>query len=192
MTEKGLVPVKNPSHLFLSTQAQPYSGTAVIAVLQGQRALLVETQALVAEAIYPSGQRTATGFPVKRLHMLLAVLEKHTKLQLADKDIFVNIAGGLKLSEPAADLGIFWAVYSSYYELALSVPVAFAGEISLTGEIRSVTARLARIIEADRLGIPHFFCAPFSEALPKDIKIKIHSVRNVQEFIERIRFFVET
>jgi len=157
MHAKGLREVENPSELLLSQSAEDLSGSAVAATVEGARPLLIETQALVSTAVYGTPQRSTTGFDGRRLNMLLAVLEKRCGLALANQDVFLNIAGGIKIVDPAIDLAITASILSSYHNISISNRFAFAGEVGLSGEIRSVNRIEARIQEADRLGFEKIF-----------------------------------
>lgn len=152
MQSDGLSAVANPSALFLSERAAHASGTAVVCSVEGTRPLLAEIQALVTDTSYSTPQRTATGFDPRRLQMLLAVLEKRVGLRLSGSDVFVNVTGGLKLSEPAVDLGMVAAIVSSFRNRAIPATSVLIGEVGLGGEIRSVSQLDARIREASKLG----------------------------------------
>ena len=152
MQGSGLRPVANPSEIFLSERSTESSGSAVVCTLEGTRPVLAEIQALVTPTSYPSPQRTATGFDGRRLQMLLAVLEKREGLKLSSQDVFVNVAGGLRLTEPAVDLGIAMAVVSSLYDRAVPAHSMLVGEVGLGGEIRSVPQLSLRLREASKLG----------------------------------------
>lgn len=152
MAENGLVEVDNPSAFFLSQRAYGASGSAVVSALEGTRPLLVEVQALVAPTAYPSPQRTTTGFDSKRLQMLLAVLERRADVRLGAMDVFVNLAGGLRLEEPAIDLGVLVAVASAKADIPADSTTVCIGEVGLGGEIRSVNQLPLRLREAARLG----------------------------------------
>jgi DNA repair protein RadA/Sms len=152
MQGTGLRPVANPSEIFLSERSEDASGSAVVCTLEGTRPVLAEIQALVTSTSYPSPQRTATGFDGRRLQMLLAVLEKREGLRLSTQDVFVNVAGGLRLSEPAVDLGIVMAVVSSFRDCPLPRHTVVLGEVGLGGEIRSVSQLPLRLREAGKLG----------------------------------------
>ncbi len=162
MYAKGLRPVSNPSELLLSQNDEAFSGSAVSATIEGQRPMLIETQTLVSTAVYGTPQRSSTGFDLRRLNMILAVLEKRSGFFFGQKDVFLNIAGGLKIVDPAIDLAIVAALISSLENKALDKNICFAGEISLTGEIRSVKAIEQRIKEADRLGFERIFVSAFN------------------------------
>lgn len=159
MKQFGLEEVPNPSALLLSESDLQLSGTTIAAITEGLRPLLVEVQALVSTAVYGTPQRAANGFDVRRLNMLLAVLEKRCGFHLGTKDVFLNVTGGIRLEEPAADLSVVAAILSSNEDLALPRNVCFAGEVGLTGEIRPVSRIEARIAEAQKLGFERIFVA---------------------------------
>ena len=163
MTGSGLREVKNPSELLIPMHEEGLSGTAICATLDGTRPLLFEVQALVSSAVYGTAQRSATGFDTRRLNMLLAVLEKRAGFHLAAKDVFLNMAGGLKVSDPAADLAVVCAVLSSNFDFAIPADVCFAGEVGLSGEIRPVSQCQRRISEAARLGFKRIFVSAFEK-----------------------------
>jgi len=144
--------VSNPSELLLSQKDEELSGSAVSATMEGMRPMLIETQALVSTAVYGNPQRSATGFDLRRLSMLLAVLEKRCGFQYGQQDVFLNIAGGIRVDDPAIDLAIVSALISSLEDVAIPNDICFAGEVGLSGEIRSVNRIEQRIQEADRLG----------------------------------------
>ena len=152
MLSEGLRPVDNPSELLLTQGTDPLSGIAIAAAIEGVRPFLIETQALVSTAAYGTPQRSATGFDLRRLNMLLAVLEKRVGFKLAQKDVFLNIAGGIRVTDPAIDLSVIAAVLSSNVDTAIERDVCMAGEIGLSGEIRPVTRITQRISEAQKLG----------------------------------------
>jgi DNA repair protein RadA/Sms len=162
MTGKGLREVSNPSEMLIPMHEEGLSGVAVSAMLDGTRPFLIEVQALVSSAAYGTPQRSATGFDVRRLNMLLAVLEKRAGFKLSVKDVFLNMAGGLKVSDPACDLAVISAVLSSNFDFAIPSDVCFAGEIGLSGEVRPVAQTDRRIIEAARLGFRKIFVSSFS------------------------------
>lgn len=157
MLQTGLREVSNPSELLTRLDGELLPGTAVAAVNEGIRPLMVEVQALVSPATYGTPQRTANGYDHKRLNMLLAVLEKRAGLKLSTRDVFVNIAGGLKIADPAVDLAMAAAIISSYLDITIAAHTCFAGEIGLAGEIRSVSRAEQRILEAKRLGYKNIF-----------------------------------
>ena len=156
MRSDGLQPVDNPSGLLLSKNGEELSGIAIAAAIEGVRPLLIETQALVSTAAYGTPQRSATGFDLRRLNMLLAVLEKRVGFKLAQKDVFLNIAGGIRVSDPAIDLSIIAAVLSSNVDTPIERNVCMAGEVGLSGEIRPVNRIAQRIAEAEKLGFKRF------------------------------------
>lgn len=157
MLSSGLREVDNPSEMFLAERGTDVSGSAVVCSLEGTRPILVEIQALVTETSYSTPQRTATGFDARRLQMLLAVLEKREGLRLASYDVFVNVAGGVRLEEPAVDLGVAVAVATSFRDVPVGNRSFFVGEIGLGGEIRSVSRIPLRLKEARKLGFNHAF-----------------------------------
>ncbi len=157
MLQSGLRQVSNPSELLLSNHAEELSGIAVSATIEGVRPILLEVQALVSTAAYGVPQRSATGFDSRRLNMLLAVLEKRVGFRLASKDVFLNIAGGIRVSDPALDLAVVMAVLSSNIDAALPGDTVFAGEVGLSGEIRAVSRIEQRIAEAGKLGFRRIF-----------------------------------
>lgn len=163
MTATGLREVANPSEMLIPMHGQDLSGMAIGATLDGTRPLLFEVQALVSSAVYGTAQRTATGFDVRRLNMLLAVLEKRAGFHLAAKDVFLNMAGGLKISDPACDLAVICAVLSSNFDYALPADVCFAAEVGLSGEIRPVAQIERRISEAERLGFKKIYISSYSK-----------------------------
>ena len=152
MRAEGLRPVDNPSELLLSQQKQELSGIAITAAIEGVRPFLIETQALVSTAAYGTPQRSATGFDLRRLNMLLAVLEKRVGFKLVQKDVFLNIAGGLRVADTAMDLGVIAAVLSSNVDTAIDSTTCMCGEVGLSGEIRPVSRIEQRIAEAQKLG----------------------------------------
>ncbi len=160
MLQSGLRQVSNPSELLLSNHDQELSGIAVSATIEGIRPILLEVQSLVSTAAYGVPQRSATGFDSRRLNMLLAVLEKRVGFKLAAKDVFLNIAGGIRVNDPALDLAVVMAVLSSNIDAALPADAVFTGEVGLSGEIRAVSRIEQRIAEARKLGFKRIF-VPF-------------------------------
>ncbi len=173
MTGKGLREVSNPSEMLIPMHEEGLSGVAVSAMLDGTRPFLIEVQALVSTAAYGTPQRSATGFDVRRLNMLLAVLEKRAGFKLGVKDVFLNMAGGLKVSDPACDLAVVCAVLSSNFDFAIPSDVCFAGEVGLSGEVRPVAQTDRRIVEAARLGFRKIYVSSFSglENVPDGIEV---------------------
>lgn len=179
MLQSGLRQVANPSELLLSNHDQDLSGIAVSATVEGVRPILLEVQALVSTAAYGVPQRSATGFDSRRLNMLLAVLEKRVGFRLASKDVFLNIAGGIRVSDPALDLAVVMAVLSSNIDGAIPQDTVFAGEVGLSGEIRAVSRIEQRISEAEKLGFRQIF-VPWGNKkgitkIPKQLEVKFVS-----------------
>lgn len=162
MTGKGLREVTNPSEMLIPMHEEGLSGTAICATLDGLRPFLFEVQALVSTAAYGTAQRSATGFDVRRLNMLLAVLEKRAGFKLNMKDVFLNMAGGMRISDPACDLAVVCAVLSSNFDFAIQPDICFAGEVGLSGEIRPVNQTERRVTEAARLGFKKIYISSFS------------------------------
>lgn len=152
MRQDGLREVSNPSELLISSEHSGLSGVAVAAAVEGIRPFLIEVQALVSTAAYGTPMRSATGFDTRRLNMLLAVLEKRAGFKLAQKDVFINIAGGIKVNDPSIDLAVMIAVLSSNFDIAVNMDTAFAGEVGLSGEIRPINRIEQRVSEAEKLG----------------------------------------
>ena len=162
MQGAGLREVSNPSEIMLSQRESPVSGVAVAAMLEGVRPLMIEVQALVSNSAFGTPQRTATGFDSKRLSMLLAVLEKRFGFRLSAQDVFLNIAGGLRVEDPAIDLAVIAALISSQQDIPLPSQVTFAGEVGLSGEIRAVNRIEQRIAEAEKLGFDGIFISKYN------------------------------
>ncbi len=181
MTGTGLVEVPNPSELLIPMHADNLSGIAVGAVLDGTRPFLIEVQALVSTAAYGTPQRSATGFDTRRLNMLLAVLEKRAGFKLSIKDVFLNMAGGLKITETACDLAVVSAVLSSNIDFPIPSDVCFAGEVGLSGEIRPVAQTERRIAEAARLKYRRIFISSFSNLDFRADGIEIVRVGDIPE-----------
>ena len=183
MEEKGLIEVNNPSELFLSERQNDITGSVIFSSLEGSRPILVEIQALVSNANFGTPQRNVNGFDYKRLAMLLAVLEKRLGILMGTKDVFINLVGGLKVNDPAADLSVISAVASSANNKLISDSVVLIGEVGLGGEVRSINGLNVRIKEAESLGFKHVI-APISSVnrIKKDSKkIKVTGVSNVNE-----------
>lgn len=183
MQQTGLRQVSNPSELLLNQDHEGLSGIAISSAIEGVRPFLVETQALVSSAAYGTPQRTATGFDQKRLNMLLAVLEKRVGFKLAQKDVFINIAGGLRVTDLAMDLSIIAAVLSSNVDTTIETGWCMAGEVGLSGEVRSVNRIEQRIAEAEKLGFSDIIIPKYNfQGLDtKKYKINIHPVKKVEE-----------
>lgn len=186
MTGKGLREVSNPSEMLIPMHGQDLSGTAVCAMLDGTRSFLFEVQALVSSAAYGTAQRSATGFDVRRLNMLLAVLEKRAGFHLSAKDVFLNMAGGLKVNDPACDLAVICAVLSSNFDFAIPSDVCFAGEVGLSGEIRPVAQTDRRISEAARLGFKKIFISSFTSTGQKAEGIQVIKVADVPALVKTL------
>ena len=183
MQANGLREVSNPSELLLSQKDEDLSGSAIAATMEGMRSMLIETQALVSTAVYGTPQRSATGFDLRRLSMLLAVLEKRCGFQFGQQDVFLNLAGGIKVADPAIDLAIVSALISSLEDVAVPNNICFAGEVGLSGEIRSVNRIEQRIQEADRLGFKQIFISKYNTK-GLDVKrfdIRIHTIGKLEE-----------
>lgn len=183
MQGNGLREVSNPSEILLSARDENLSGIAVSATLEGMRPILIETQALISSAAYGTPQRSSTGFDVRRLNMLLAVLEKRCGFRLSSKDVFLNITGGIRIDDPAIDLGIISAILSSSEDIPLPEKICFAAEVGLTGEIRPVTRIEQRIAEAQKLGFKEIYISKYNlkGIEKKDFGIRIHAVATVDQ-----------
>jgi DNA repair protein RadA/Sms len=162
MLGEGLREVSNPSEILLSQREEALSGITISATLEGMRPMLIETQALVSTSAYGTPQRTATGFDTKRMNMLLAVLEKRCGFRLGTKDVFLNITGGIRVEDPAIDLGLAAAIISSHEDIPIPFKTCFAGEIGLSGEIRAVNRVEQRIAEAQKLGFEQIFISKYN------------------------------
>jgi DNA repair protein RadA/Sms len=165
MTEQGLEPVENPSELFLGDRVNIASGSAVTALLEGTRPVLIEIQGLAAKAGFGTPQRVATGYDARRLALLLAVLDKRAGLSFAQLDVFLNVVGGVRLQEPAGDLAVAAALASSVYDRALPSSAVFVGEVGLGGEVRPVSQVERRVAEASNMGMTTIFVS--DRAVPK-------------------------
>lgn len=181
MRQSGLRQVNNPSELLLTENHEGLSGVAIAAAVEGVRPLLIETQSLVSSAVYGNPQRSATGFDIRRMNMLLAVLEKRAGFKLAQKDVFLNIAGGLRVNDPAIDLSVISAVLSSSLDIAIERSVCMAGEVGLSGEIRPVTRIEQRIQEAEKLGFSRIIVPKMKGLEGQQAQIEIIQVRKVEE-----------
>ena len=181
MQQSGLREVTNPSELLLSTNREGMSGIAIAAAVEGARPFLIEVQALVSSAAYGTPQRSSTGFDVRRLNMLLAVLEKRVGFKLLQKDVFLNIAGGIKVNDPAIDLAILAAVLSSNMDIALDAETAVAGEVGLAGEIRPVARIEQRIQEAQKLGFKRMIIPAGQHLHLKNGQIELIEVAKVAD-----------
>lgn len=184
MMEDGLKAVANPSEMFINQHDEPLSGIAIAATVDGLRPFLIETQALVSSAVYGTPQRSSTGFDIRRLNMLLAVLEKRAGFRLAIKDVFLNITGGIKVDDPAIDLAIISAVLSSNLDAPIGKDACFAGEIGLSGEIRPVSRIEHRIREASKMGFNKIYISRFHKNIDRSInKIEVVTAGKVEALI---------
>lgn len=183
MLGSGLREVSNPSEILITNREELVSGVAIAATMEGMRPMLIETQALVSSAAYGTPQRSSTGFDLRRLAMLLAVLEKRCGFRLGVKDVFLNIAGGIKVEDPGIDLALVCAVLSSNEDMPISPKTCFAGEVGLSGEIRPVNRIDQRISEAEKLGFEHIFISKYNKkGLDlSSYKIKITMVGKIEE-----------
>lgn len=183
MQGSGLREVSNPSEILITNREELVSGVAIAATMEGMRPMLIETQALVSSAAYGTPQRSSTGFDLRRLSMLLAVLEKRCGFRLGVKDVFLNIAGGIKVEDPGIDLALVCAVLSSNEDTPIATKVCFAGEVGLSGEIRPVNRIDQRISEAEKLGFEHIFISKYNKkGLDlSSYKIKITMVGKIEE-----------
>jgi DNA repair protein RadA/Sms len=187
MIGSGLRQVDNPSEVLLSEHDTPVSGIALASTVEGLRPMLIEIQALVSTAVYGTPQRTATGFDTKRLNMLLAVLEKRAGFSLAVRDVFLNITGGLRIEDPAIDLAVVSAVFSSSKDIAIPEGTAFTGEVGLSGEVRAVTRVEQRIKEAEKMGLERIFLSRYNKGIKQsEFKIQIIQVSKVEEVFNRL------
>jgi DNA repair protein RadA/Sms len=162
MTGEGMRAVENPSEILINQKEEPLSGISIAAGMEGLRPLLIEVQALVTPSVYGTPQRTASGFDLRRLQLLLAVLEKRGGFHFGTKDVFVNIAGGLKIEDPSIDLAMVCALLSSYEDIPLSQKTCFAAEVGLSGEIRAVNRIEQRISEAEKLGFERIVISKYN------------------------------
>ena len=188
MVEKGLKEVSNPSEMLLSeNRDEEMSGITIGVTTEGVRPFLVEIQALVSSAAYGTPQRSVTGFDQRRLNMLLAVLEKRARFRLAQKDVFLNVAGGLKIADPAMDLAVVAAVMSSNFDVSIPRSTVFIGEVGLSGEIRTVTRIEQRVAEVEKLGFQRVFVPKGNlKGIKKNFKIEIVEVSKVEECFRRL------
>jgi DNA repair protein RadA/Sms len=187
MVETGLKEVNNPSELFINQHDEPLSGIAIAATVDGLRPFLIETQALVSSAVYGTPQRSSTGFDIRRLNMLLAVLEKRAGFRLGIKDVFLNIAGGIKVTDPAIDLAIISSVLSSNLDIPISREICFAGETGLSGEIRPVSRIEQRIREASKMGFKKICLSKFHRNVSlKGLDIEIVPVGKIENLVRSL------
>ncbi len=176
MTGKGMRAVTNPSEILITNKDEQLSGVAIAATMEGIRPLLIETQALVTQSVYGTPQRTVSGFDLRRLQLLLAVLEKRGGFQFGMKDVFINIAGGIRTEDPSIDLAIVCALLSSFEDVALPSLACFSGEVGLSGEIRAVNRIEQRIAEAEKLGFEKIIVSKYNAKALSNIKFNIEVV----------------
>jgi DNA repair protein RadA/Sms len=183
MNDNGMNPVLNPSEILITQKEEALSGIAIAATIEGQRPLLIEVQALVTQSVYGTPQRTVSGFDLRRLQLLLAVLEKRGGFHFGVKDVFLNIAGGLKVEDPSIDLAVLVALLSSYEDASIPHNVCFAGEVGLSGEIRAVNRIEQRIAEAEKLGFEKIIVSKYNQkGLPKQrFNIEVLTMGQVDE-----------
>lgn len=188
MHGSGLRQVSNPSEILLSQREEELSGIAISATLEGARPMLIETQALVSAAAYGTPQRSSNGFDTKRMNMLLAVLEKRCGFRLSTRDVFLNIAGGIKVEDPAIDLAILVAIISSHEDISISSKICFAAEVGLSGEIRAVNRIEQRIAEAEKLGFERIFISNYNKkGLVLDrYKIELCAVSKIEDVFAQL------
>jgi DNA repair protein RadA/Sms len=187
MVEKGLREVDNPSELFINQHEEALSGIAIAATVDGLRPFLIETQALVSTAVYGTPQRSSTGFDTRRLNMLLAVLEKRAGFKLGSKDVFLNIAGGIKVNDPAIDMAIISSVLSSNLDIPIGRETCFAGEAGLSGEIRPVSRIEQRIREASKMGFTKIYISKYHRnVLVKGINIEVVSAGKIEHLVRSL------
>lgn len=188
MQGSGLREVSNPSEILLSQREDGTSGTAIAVLLEGMRPMLIEVQALVSNSAYGTPQRSSTGFDTKRMNMLLAVLEKRFGFRLSSQDVFLNIAGGLRVEDPAIDLAVIMAIISSQQDIAVETTIAFAGEVGLSGEIRAVNRIEQRIAEAEKLGFETIYLSKYNTKGLESSKyqIDIKPVARVEEVFQAV------
>ena len=186
MVSLGLREVHNPSEILISQKDESLSGTAIAATIEGMRPMLIEVQALVSTAVYGTPQRSATGFDLRRLSMLLAVLEKRCGFRLGAKDVFLNITGGIKVDDPSIDLCVIAAILSSNENIAIFDKTCFAGEVGLSGEIRPATRIEQRILEAEKLGFEQIFISKYNKIELGKFAIKVVCFGKVEELYQTL------
>lgn len=177
MTDRGMRGVLNPSEILITQKEEQLSGIAIAATIEGVRPLLIEIQSLVTQSVYGTPQRTATGFDLRRLQLLLAVLEKRGGFHFGVKDVFLNIAGGIKVEDPSIDLAVLCSLLSSYEDTPLAQTICFAGEVGLSGEIRAVNKIDQRIAEAEKLGFEKIIVSKYNQSLKNTSRFNIEVIR---------------
>lgn len=187
MSERGLRPVTNPSEMLITTRDDNPSGIAIATTLEGARPLLIETQALVTQAVYGTPQRTLSGIDLRRLQLLLAVLEKRGGFHFGNKDVFLNLAGGIRVEDPALDLSIVAALLSSYEDKAIAPGICFSAEVGLSGEIRAVNRIELRILEAERLGFEKIFLSTYNKkGISSKFNIELKFISGIEELYRQL------
>lgn len=186
MQNAGLREVNNPSEILLSHSEETLSGTAIASTLEGVRPLMIEIQSLVSTAVYGTPQRSTTGYPAKRLNMILAVLEKRAGFRLGAKDVFLNITGGITVEDPAIDLAVVAAILSSNEDIVVEKNICFAGEVGLTGEVRPVSKIEQRITEAEKLGFETIYISKYNKYLETSSGIKVEKITKIEELISTL------
>lgn len=188
MQHTGLREVNDASELLISSNKEKYSGTAVAATIEGNRSILIEVQSLCSTAAYGTPQRSSTGFDLRRLNMLLAVLEKRAGFKLSHKDVFINLAGGIKVSDPSIDLAVISSIMSSNIDISIPGEYCFAGEVGLTGEIRPLNRIEQRISEAEKLGFKRIYISEYNRKniVKKDYSIEIIYTKKVESVFKSL------
>ncbi len=186
MQQTGLRCVTNPSELLITERDEAVSGVAIAITMEGNRALLVEVQALVSSAVYGTPQRSSTGYDLRRLNMILAVLDKRCGFRFGTKDVFLNIAGGLKIDDPSADLAVVAALLSSYEDVAINNRFCFSGEVGLSGEIRAVNKIENRLSEAEKLGYEKVFISKYNQKTKQLQNTELKLVKSVLDFYKSL------
>lgn len=184
MQNSGLRQVSNPSELLISHKEEQLSGSAIASTLEGMRPLMIEVQALVSSAVYGTPQRSTTGYNVKRLNMILAILEKRVGFRLAQKDVFLNVTGGISVDDTAIDLAVVAAILSSNEDVSVEKDFCFAGEVGLSGEIRPVSRVEQRIQEAEKLGFSTIFISKYNKVSLKNTAIQIKFVSKIEDVVQ--------
>ncbi|HUH50548.1 MAG TPA: DNA repair protein RadA [Flavobacterium sp.] len=186
MQNTGLRQVSNPSEILISHKEEDLSGTAIAATVEGMRPLMIEIQALVSSAVYGTPQRSTTGYNAKRLNMILAILEKRVGFRLAQKDVFLNVTGGISVDDTAIDLAVVAAILSSNEDVSIKKDFCFAGEVGLSGEIRPVSRVEQRIQEAEKLGFSTIFISKYNKISLKNTQIEIKFVSKIEDVVHSI------
>ncbi len=186
MQNTGLRQVSNPSEILISHKEEDLSGTAIAATVEGMRPLMIEIQALVSSAVYGTPQRSATGYNAKRLNMILAILEKRVGFRLAQKDVFLNVTGGISVDDTAIDLAVVAAILSSNEDVSIKKDFCFAGEVGLSGEIRPVSRVEQRIQEAEKLGFSTIFISKYNKIALKNTRIEVKFVSKIEDVVHSI------